>query len=118
MSKTILAVDNAVMFLNTLKRLLRDHPYDVHCETTAEGTLEYLEKNRPDIILLDVEMHDIDGYALARKITAAGHRSPILFITANSGKEYVDKAKEVGAVGLLVKPLRIQQLLEKLNEFS
>jgi two-component system OmpR family response regulator len=117
--KTILAVDNAVMFLNTLKKLLKDAPYDVVAKTSVEEVFEYLDGgNRPDIILLDVEMHDIDGYDLARKIKRGGHSAPIIFITANSEKEYADKAAEVGAACLLVKPLRVNHLLAKLEEFA
>ena len=117
-SPIILAVDNALMFLSTLKRILEGESYELHCESTAEGALRFLESCRPDIILLDVEMPDMDGYELARVIKRAGHPAPILFITANSGKEYLDKALEAGAVGLLIKPLRRNQLMEKLKEFT
>jgi len=111
----ILAVDNAVMFLNTLKRLLEDEPYQLHCETSAGDALRFLESNRPDLILLDIEMPDMDGYELARIIRRGKRSAPILFISANSDKEYLDKALEAGAEGLLVKPLRRKQLLEKLK---
>jgi CheY-like chemotaxis protein len=113
----VLAVDNAVMFLNTLKRLLADAPYELVCLTSGEEALMFLESNKPDVILLDIEMPVMDGYELAQKIKQRGHKAPIIFITANSDREYVDKAVEVGAAGLLMKPLRINQLLAKLKEF-
>ena len=115
---SILAVDNAVMFLNTLKKLLQDHPYEVNTTTSCAGALEYLQVNRVDVILLDIEMPEMDGYELARRIKQSGQKAPIIFITANSAREYVDKAVAVGAVGLLMKPLRINQLLAKLKEFA
>ena len=114
---SILAVDNAVMFLNTLTKMLSDAPYDLHCITTCSEALSYLQSNKPDMFLLDIEMPEMDGYELARRIKSSGQRAPILFITANSAREYVDKAVEVGAAGLLMKPLRINQLLAKLKEF-
>ena len=114
----ILAVDNAVMFLNTLKRILEDEPYDLHCESTPEDTLRFLESNQPDLILMDIEMPDMDGYELARLIKRSRNSAPILFITANSDREYLDKAINEGAAGLLIKPLRRNQLLEKLKEFT
>jgi len=113
----ILAVDNAIMFLNILKRLMKDAPYNLECMTSCDAALEYLQNNNPDLILLDVEMPDMDGYELAKKIKSSGQKAPIIFITANSAREYVDKAMDVGAVGLLMKPLRINQLLSKIKEF-
>ena len=114
---TVLAVDNAIMFLNTLKKLLQNAPYDLFCTSSCSEALQFCRDNRPAIILLDVEMPEMDGYELARRIKSCGQKAPILFVTANSDREYVDKAIEVDAVGLLVKPLRISQLLEKLKEF-
>jgi CheY-like chemotaxis protein len=113
----ILAVDNAMMFLNTLRRLLADAPYDLHCVTSGPEALAFLERTQPSIILLDIEMPDMDGYELTLKIKQRGQHAPILFITANSDREYVDRAVKVGAVGLLMKPLRMHQLLKKLQEF-
>jgi len=113
----ILAVDNAIMYLNTLKKLLENAPYDLFCTTSCTEAMEYVSKERPDLILLDIEMPEMDGYELARRIKQSGSRAPIIFITANSERQYVDKAVEVGAVGLLMKPLRSNQLLAKLAEF-
>jgi len=113
----ILAVDNAVMFLNTLKKLLQDAPYELHCVSSGAQALEYLQNNRPDLFLLDVEMPEMDGYTLARRIKSSGQRAPIIFITANSAREYVDRAIDVGGAGLLMKPVRLNQLLAKIKEF-
>jgi CheY-like chemotaxis protein len=113
----ILAVDNAIMFLNTLKKLLKDSPYTVHCVDSGSQAMEYLQTNRPSLFLLDVEMPGMDGYQLAQQIKAAGHTAPILFVTANSSRNYVERAISVGAVGLLMKPLRQNQLLDKIKEF-
>ena len=116
--RSILAVDNAVMFLHTLRKLLADAPYDLHCVSSGEEALRLLKNGlRPDLFLLDIEMPGMDGYELARRIKMDGARGPIVFITANSAREYVDKALEVGAVGLLMKPLRANVLLAKIKEF-
>jgi CheY-like chemotaxis protein len=112
----ILAVDNAVMFLKTLQKILRDEPYDMHCLTSCAEALDFLERNAPDAILLDVEMPEMDGYELARRIKGSGQKAPILFITAHYADEYVDQAIEVGAAGLLMKPIDPKQLRAKLKE--
>ncbi|MCL2095488.1 MAG: response regulator [Oscillospiraceae bacterium] len=113
----ILAVDNAVMFLNTLKKMLQDAPYDLHCVTSGSEALQFIRTSRPSLFLLDVEMPEMDGYTLARRIIDSGNRAPIIFITANSAREYVDRAFESGGSALLMKPLRLNQLLERIREF-
>jgi CheY-like chemotaxis protein len=112
----ILAVDNAVMFLNTLTKLLEGSSYDVHCVTSGDEALQFIKTNNPEAFLLDVEMPGMDGYELARRIKASGQRAPIIFVTANSARSYVDKAAEAGAVGMLMKPLRAHQLISKLKQ--
>ena len=117
--KTILAVDNAEMFLNSLKRYLADEPYELTCVTSGREALDFLEKSKktPDLILMDAEMPEMDGYELTRKIKQRGIRAPIVFITANAEQEDVDRATEAGAAGFLIKPFRTNQLLEKIKEF-
>jgi len=112
----ILAVDNALMFQTTLQKYLKDAPYEMHFLTSSFEALEYLEQNEPDVILLDIEMPDMNGYELARRIKNSGHKAPVIFITANYSEEYVKKAIEVGAAGLLIKPINAKQLLAKLEE--
>jgi len=113
----ILAVDNSVMFLNTIKKLLSDAPYELHCVSSGAQALDYIQSNCPDLFLLDVEMPGMDGYTLAQKIKTSGQSAPIVFITANSAREYVDRAIDVGGAGLLMKPVRLNQLLAKIKEF-
>jgi CheY-like chemotaxis protein len=115
--RSILAVDNAIMFLNTLKKLLGNSSYDLHCETSGNDALNYLSQNRVDLLLLDIEMPGMDGYELAQRAKNNGCNAPVIFITANSARKYVEKAIAVGAVGLLMKPLRQQPLLSKIKEF-
>jgi CheY-like chemotaxis protein len=112
----IVAVDNALMYLNTLKKLLANTPYDLYATTSCQEALDFIKNNRPDLFLLDIEMPEMDGYELARKIKQTGQNAPVIFITANSEREFVDRAVKEGAAGLLVKPLRANQLIAKVEE--
>jgi len=112
----ILAVDNAHMFLNTLTRLLANTSYELHCVSSGQEALEFLKTKKPDVILLDIEMPEMNGYELARNIRETGTKAPVIFITAYSDREYIDKAIASGAAGLLMKPLRINQLLTMITE--
>ncbi|MCL1904414.1 MAG: response regulator [Oscillospiraceae bacterium] len=114
---SILAVDNAVMFLNSLKRYLQDEPYELSCVNSGEDALVFLKEKSVDLILMDVEMPEMSGYELAKKIQQSGIKTPIVFITANSEKEDMEKADEAGAAGVLTKPFRPSQLVSKIKEF-
>ena len=115
--RSILAVDNAVMFLNSLKRYLQDEPYDLHCVTSGDEALKYLKDNKVDLILTDVEMPGMNGYELAREIKLCNIRAPIIFITANAEKEDLDRATAAGAASVLAKPFRTNQLLEVVKKY-
>ena len=114
--RSILAVDNSVMFLNTLQKFLANAPYDLHTITTCSEAIGYVSGNKPDLFLLDIEMPDMDGYELAHKLRIYAPGVPIIFITAHYADEYVDKAVEAGATAVLMKPLSPKQLLAKLKE--
>jgi CheY-like chemotaxis protein len=75
-----------------------------------------LSRKKPDLILLDIEMPGMNGYELAHRLRVGGSDAPIIFVTANSAREYVNRAVEAGAAALLMKPLRSSQLLAKLRE--
>ena len=113
----ILAVDNALMFLNSLKKFLDGQPYDLSCATSGQEALAFLDDNSVDLILLDVEMPGMNGYELAGRIRQRGIRAPIVFISANSEKEDLEKAANAGAAGVLPKPFRASQLIAKIKEF-
>jgi len=114
--RSIVAVDNSVMFLNTLQKFLAKTPYDLHTITTCGDAIDYATDNKPDLFMLDIEMPDMDGYELARRLRLCAPEVPIIFITAHYADEYVDKAIEAGAAAVLMKPLSPKQLIAKLKE--
>jgi CheY-like chemotaxis protein/HPt (histidine-containing phosphotransfer) domain-containing protein len=111
---TILAVDDTAFFLTTLKTVLQDTDYKLFCVTSGENALRFFEKHRPDLILLDIEMPDMNGYELAAEIRKIGQKAPIIFMTGNSRKEYVVKAVNAGAADFIVKPINKVDVLAKI----
>ena len=113
----ILAIDDAEIFLKILQKILADAPYGLKCVTSGQEALNFLSAgNRVDIILLDIAMPDMDGYNTMEKFNEMKINTPVIFVTAYADRKYVNRAIELGAVGLLAKPLRKQQLLNKINE--
>lgn len=108
MVQTIMVIDDEIEILDMLKRYFSLEGYNV---ITAAGGKEALQKlaKQPDIILLDINMPDIDGLSLCKRIRDFVS-CPILFLTANI--EDSDKIKGFGAGGddYIVKPFSIDEL--------
>ena len=113
----ILIVDDLPGHLGGLLDFLHDAGYEVRVAASGEIALERLERTRPDIILLDVNMPGIDGYETCRRLKAdPGWREvPVLFLTAQS--DLADKVRgfEVGAVDFISKPLHAEEVLARVR---
>ena len=113
----ILVVDDLQMQLNTIKAYMKDTEYELNCICAPGDALEYLEKHRPALFLIDIEMPDIDGFILAKKIREMGHTSPIIFMTGNSSEQNLLNAINADAAGFLVKPFSQIQLIKTIDKF-
>ncbi len=113
----ILVVDDDPLICRTLVDLLHVQDYEV--ESVAEGclALEAVAKNRPDLVLLDLIMPDMDGYEVARRLRAdpVGSRVAIVMITGRDVSVEKTKALEAGADDLLSKPICIAELLARVR---
>jgi len=115
--KTILAVDDTAIALTLLKNCLQKEPCHLVCVNSGKSALQYLEKNDPDLFILDIEMPEMDGYALAAKIRETGHEAPIIYLTNYSSKEYIVKALQAGASDFIVKPICKEMIAEKISKY-
>ena len=115
--KTILAVDDAPLFLTMLKTIVQETPYKIVCLNSGAAALRYLEQNRPDLFILDIEMPIMSGIELAEKIRAIGQTAPIIFMTGNATEQDVVKAIKAGASDYVVKPIDKMLVLEKIFRF-
>jgi CheY-like chemotaxis protein len=115
--KSILAVDDTAFFLTVLKTTLQDTKYKLTCVRSGEHALKFLENRQVDLLLLDIEMPDMDGYELAAKLRESGQKAPIIFLTGNAIKGNVTKALAAGAVDFIVKPINKEVMIAKLKRY-
>ena len=115
--KSILAVDDNTYFLDTFKAALKDVPCKIIGATSGSGALRMLEKLKPDLFVLDIEMPEMDGIELAKELRKLGQNAPIIFITGNATKEYVRKCMQVGASDFIVKPINPQYVVNRIGKF-
>jgi two-component system, response regulator PdtaR len=109
-SRHILVVDDDRLVLAALCEGLRSAAYRVTGTAGAEDALKIAERDPPDIALLDVRMPGMSGIELCRKLRERW-ATPFLFLSAYGDREIVRQATEEGALGYLVKPLDIQQIV-------
>lgn len=109
-TRNLLVVDDDRLILATLAAGLRSAGYHVAEARSVADALEAIQHNRPDLALLDIRMGDGSGFDLARRLRALGE-TPFMFLSAYGDDATVDEATELGAVGFLVKPIDISQLV-------
>lgn len=114
--KTVVAVDDSGIVLKRLKKVLDEH-YDVHPFSVGKRALEFLKDRTPDLIILDIDMPEINGYEMLKMIREQEHLQnvPVIFLTANGDRNSVIKAVSGGANAYVVKPIDDEILLDKVH---
>jgi len=117
MGKKIIAVDDNVENLTALKNTLKS-VYEVFPSPSAVKMFDILEHIKPDLILLDVEMPEMNGYEAAEKLKSNdAHREiPIMFLTSMNDEESKKKGFSLGAVDYVQKPFDATSLLQLLEK--
>ena len=109
-SLRILIADNESIIRMDLKELLEEAGHEVIGEA-ADGlkAVELTRKLKPDLVIMDIKMPEMDGIAAAKMISN-DKLAPVLLLTAYSQKEIVEKAKDSGVLAYLVKPVKESNL--------
>lgn len=112
-SATILVVEDHPLHRELVVDLLEAAGYTVLQAEDSVGLLARVEAERPDLILLDLQLPGVDGFTLARQLTAepATRQIPILAMSAYARPEAQAQAVAAGCSGFLAKPLDIRAVL-------
>ena len=114
--KSILIIDDNKVNLATARMVLRDE-YKIIPVTSGVQALIYLEKNDCDIILLDINMPEMDGFEVIEKIKSEEIYKdiPVVFLTGEDDPEVKKKGLEKGALEFITKPLVKDNVFECVN---
>ena len=118
MQRTILIIDDTPANLKLLHDLLTQENYRVRIANSAQLGLLSAESAPPDLILLDIQMPDMDGYTLCQQLKAnpATQAIPVIFISAGDGDTLnTVRAFEVGGVDYISKPFDAVEVLARIN---
>lgn len=114
---TILIVDDNANNLKVLGGVLSEKGYEFRMAKSGMAALGILEKITPDLILLDIQMPEMDGFETCIKIkeNTINAKIPIIFLTANTDAESIKKAFKVGGVDFITKPFNSDELLARIK---
>ena len=115
MSKRILVVEDDGHLADGLRINLELEGHEPVVATSAEEGLHYWRRGGVDLILLDVMLPGMDGFAFCRKIREAGDRVPVLFLTARGRTDDRVRGLETGGDDYITKPFQLQELLARIK---
>jgi DNA-binding response OmpR family regulator len=116
--KKILVVDDDPYILMSLEFLMKKEGYDVKVARNGKEALEIIEKEVPVLVLLDIMMPDVDGYAICKHIKTTKKLKDIrvVFLSAKSRESDIQKGYDLGASLYITKPFSTRDLMKKVKE--
>ncbi len=115
--KQILVVDDMAISLSVIENTLKDK-YEVVTANSGARALRYLEKEKPDLILLDIRMQHKDGIETLRDIRAKKGREdiPVIMLTSAHDRTSVIKTQKLGIRDYVLKPFDPEELLSRIKK--
>jgi len=111
----ILIVDDSQVNINFCRKILGKNGYDTDSCKSGEEAIEYLDKNSPDLILLDIVMPGIDGFEFCEHMKNIPRMAdtPVIFLSAMDDEASIIKGFKSGGVDYITKPFRTQEMLAR-----
>jgi CheY-like chemotaxis protein len=111
--KTILIIDDQPFFVNMQQTMLRRQGYRVLAASNGADGLAQAKQYKPDLILLDIEMPEMDGFAVCEKLKADSElrQIPVVILTATQDAKLNEKAFKAGAEITVMKSVSGERLL-------
>ncbi len=118
MSKKLLVVDDDQMNLKMAEFILKQGDYAVYTVESGIDCLNFLKEDKPDLILLDVEMPVMNGIKTLEHIREKEETAdiPVVFLTASADSDTVVEAGRLGVVDYVKKPFLPQELLKRVEK--
>ena len=113
--RVVIADDEPITRMD-IKEILTEKGYEVIGEA-ADGfdAVEICKAEKPDLVLMDIKMPLLDGLSAARIMAEEEVDAAVVLLTAYSEREFIDRAKEIGVSGYLVKPIDEKSLIPSIE---
>ncbi|TRX50883.1 response regulator [Fulvivirga sp. M361] len=118
--KKVLIVDDEPNIIMSLEFLMKKNGYEVFIARNGAEAIKAVDRERPDIVILDIMMPHVDGYEVCeyikqQKITPV---AKVIFLSAKGKESDIAKGYEVGADFYMTKPFSTKNLVNKINELT
>jgi len=116
---SILIVDDSTTNLVLLEAILQEEGYQTKTAFNAKEAFTIIERNKPDLILLDLLMPQVNGFNILEKLKSddATKAIPVIVVSAVGTKENIDTCRNLGALDFFSKPIDIPVFLSKLKVY-
>jgi CheY-like chemotaxis protein len=120
MTKILIVDDNKINLL-VAQRMVAAAGYETLCAEGGREAVAVYDKERPDLILMDLSMPEMDGFEAASEIMGLQEgdevKAPIIAMTAHSARTHKDKCLDAGFRGFLEKPVKFDETAKALAHF-
>jgi len=118
MAKKIFIIEDELDFLSTLRERLEFEGFVVATAVDGEEALKKIPEEKPDLILLDIMLPEMNGYQVCRELKSNPETEaiPVVVVTAKSQESDRFWAKETGADDYVTKPFEMEELLQKIQD--
>lgn len=118
MKHKILVVDDDPYILMSLEFLMKKSGYEVHVARNGTEALDIIARQVPDLILLDIMMPDVDGYAICERVKKSvdWKHIKIVFLSAKTREADIKKGYDLGASLYVSKPFSTKELVKSVKE--
>lgn len=117
--KKILVVEDEESLLKLESILLTSKGYEVQGVTTGQAALDAIAEEKPDLVLLDIMLPEMDGFEVCRRIKENPQTNdlPVVMLTAKKSREDMARGQQVGADWYITKPFKSVNVIETIQRF-
>ncbi len=111
-NKKMIVIEDDSAVQKLIKTIFKKSGYNIVCASTGKEGVEKIALAPPDILLLDMNLPDMHGLDILRKVRADGHKFPVIVVTASEDFEQANNSLNMGANGYIIKPFEVANIKE------
>jgi DNA-binding response OmpR family regulator len=112
----ILVIDDEAEACEFIKSFLEERDYSVITALNGHNGIEAIKNKKPSLVFLDMRMPDMSGLDVLSKLKEDGVTAKIILMTAIDEEAEIEKARQLGVIGLLKKPIQMTELSETVKQ--